>query len=229
MALGLSSHGDGHAGAVYPFLEDDCCNSNSCYRVLQTYARSPDAHVQLGSMVVLPGARWQAACALSPLKPLLGDSQLGYFDEARRAYEEIGCTIERVAEDRVSAALRDAGGAVSELTALRAGRKALLKALAAAATATGGTPIGSARSSSRTARALTRRAGSCMCGGSELPLSTRPPRLHVFICFSTCLLHSSRASARRASWWCSTRCSCSATACWQRAAAGASRGCPAPS
>ena len=57
VALGLSSHGGDHAGAVYPVLEDDCCDSNSCYRVLQTYARGPGAHMQLGSIVVLPDAK----------------------------------------------------------------------------------------------------------------------------------------------------------------------------
>ena len=41
----------------------------------------------------------------------------------------------------MGAALRDAGGAVSELTALRAERKALLKALMAAATVTNGLTI----------------------------------------------------------------------------------------
>ena len=42
---------------------------------------------------------------------------------------------------RVHAALRDVGGAVSELAALRDERKALLTALAAAAMATDGPPI----------------------------------------------------------------------------------------
>ena len=141
VALGLSSHGDDHIGAVYPFPEDDCYGSNSCYRVLQACARSPDAHVQRGSTVMLPDAQCQAVCALHPLNPLLGDSRLGYFNEVYRAYEEIGCAIELVAADRVSAALHDAGGAVSELTALRAERKALLTTLAAVATATSGAQV----------------------------------------------------------------------------------------
>ena len=78
---------------------------------------------------------------------MLGSSQCGYFNEALGAYVDVGCAIETVAADRVHAAdrahaaHRDAGGAVSELTALRDERKALLKALAAAAAATDGLTI----------------------------------------------------------------------------------------
>ena len=77
----------------------------------------------------------------APSGSLLGCSQGCYFNEAYDAYVQVGCAIERVVADRVHAALRDAGGAVSELTALRDERKALLATLAAVTTATSGTPI----------------------------------------------------------------------------------------
>ena len=72
---------------------------------------------------------------------MLGGSQCGYLSKAHDAYVHAGFAIELVAASRVRAALRDAAGAVSELTAPRAERKALLAALAATVTATGGTPI----------------------------------------------------------------------------------------
>ena len=73
---------------------------------------------------------------LHPLAPLPGPSQCGYFNEALCTYVDVGCTIETVAAGRTYAALRDAGGAVSEeLTAPRDERQALLKALKAAVVA----------------------------------------------------------------------------------------------
>ena len=86
VALGLGSHGDGHTGIVYPFPGDDCYGSNSCYRVLQSCARRPNAVVRCGSISVLPDAKWQVACALRRLAPLLRANQGGYFNEALGAY-----------------------------------------------------------------------------------------------------------------------------------------------
>ena len=140
-ALDLRSHRDDHTCAVYSFLEDDCCDSRSCVAVLKALARRPDAGVRLGSVDVLPGAQWSAACALYHLAPLLGGNQCGYFNEAYAAYVEIGGAIDRATKERVNAVLRDAGGALSELTARRVERKALLKALTTSATVTGGMPI----------------------------------------------------------------------------------------
>ena len=141
VALGLSTRGDDRTGVVYPPPEEDCYGNNSCYRVLQACAQRPGDDVRCGSISVPPDAQWQAVRALGPLAPLLGDSHIGYFNEAYDTYVNVGCTIERVAADRPSAAFRDAVGAVSELTALQAERKALLKALAAAAAATNGLTI----------------------------------------------------------------------------------------
>ena len=141
-ALGLSSHGDDHTGAVYPFPEDDYYGINSCYRVLQACPRRPGAVVRCGSISVLPDAKWQAACALRRSNGSLARGQPGrLLQRGARRLRGIGCATELVAADRVGAALRDAGGAVGELTALRPERKALLTTLAAVATATGGTQV----------------------------------------------------------------------------------------